>query len=169
MGGANSLNGDLRGDSERVTKIPAISPNSTRCCSVQPAPTKPTVGSSNVATCAINTLAQFGRFPYLFPPSQCLIWKNKNSAVLTGPPYYYIACFTPHLDLHPRSPKQRSITSRIIFFILTWRCLLKDPTNAKPMKHCKKCSYSYHLYHAHLTRQSWDSSTFETRSSHQTR
>ena len=117
MGGANSLNGDLRGDSERVTKIPAISPNSTRCCSVQPAPTKPTVRSSGVAS-ILGPIWQVSIFVSTITMSNMKEQKLRG----TGPPYCYIACFMANLALYPQSSKQPSlyvpiatITSGIIF------------------------------------------------------
>ena len=178
MSGANSLNEDLRGDTKRVTRIPAVSvriqPNVVLSNQSQPLAT---VGSSNVAACAINPWPNLAGFHIRF--------HHHNVSHRTKTPWYYWPTVLWYCLLYSSSCSSSTIITTTfaicsnchhyepdnlwVFFILTWRCLLKDPINAKPMKHCKKCSYSYHLYHAHLTRQSWDSSTFETRSSHQTR
>ena len=95
MGGANSLNGGLRGDNERDTRIPAVSPNSTRCCSVQPEPTGPLAAPTVPSTLGPNW--QVSIFVSTITMSHI-----EQKLRGTGPPYHDIACFT-HLALHPRS------------------------------------------------------------------
>ena len=136
MGSANSLNRDLRGDSERVTRVPAASPN----CSVEP-----TVGSSNVATCAINPWPNLAGFHIHFHHHNVSHERTKTPrywpTVLLYRLLYSSSCpsstitkttFTIHSNCHHYEPD-----SLRVFLILTWRCLLKDPINAKPMKHRK--------------------------------